>query len=101
MRHTFMVDGNDNGSCPSLGFCEFDGGGSLRPQHGLALMQLDHRSVEGCLLTGKLIVVMSCPQLGIDLLGAGSHLLLLLVSLLLIGEELHSWLGYRHPHHDC
>jgi hypothetical protein len=43
---------------------------------------------------------LSYPPLGIDPLGAGSQLFLLLVSLLLIGEELHSWLGYRCPHHD-
>jgi hypothetical protein len=52
------------------------------------------------LLTGKLIMVLSCPQHDIDLSGAGSCLLFLLVSFLLIGEELHSWLGYRGLHRD-
>jgi hypothetical protein len=37
------------------------------------------------MLAGKLIVVMSCPQLSIDLLGVGLCLFFLLVSLLLIG----------------
>jgi hypothetical protein len=31
MRRTFMDDGGSNGSIPSLGFCEVDGGGSLCP----------------------------------------------------------------------
>jgi hypothetical protein len=52
------------------------------------------------LLTGKLIVVLSYLQLVIDLPSACSHLLILLISLLLIGEELHSWLGYYGPHRD-
>jgi hypothetical protein len=52
------------------------------------------------LLLGKLIVALSCPLLDIDLSGAGSRLLLLLVSLLWIGEELYSWLRYRRLHHD-
>jgi hypothetical protein len=45
-------------------------------------------------------MVLSCPSLGVDLLGAASCLLLLLVSLLLIWEKLHSWSGHCHPHHD-
>jgi hypothetical protein len=52
------------------------------------------------LLAGKLIVAWSYPLLNIDLSGVGSLLLFLLVSLLLIGEELYSWLGYRGTHHD-
>jgi hypothetical protein len=64
------------------------------------LVQLSHLSVEGYLLIDKLIMVLSYPPLDDDLPGAGSRLLLLLVSLLLIGEELHSWLEYRRPHHD-
>jgi hypothetical protein len=52
------------------------------------------------LLVGKLIVVLSCSPLDVDMSGVGSRLLLLLVSLLLIGEELHSCLGWRGPHCD-
>jgi hypothetical protein len=56
--------------------------------------------IKGCLLTTKLIMVLSCPQLGVDLQGMGSRLLLHLVSLLLIEEELYSYLGYHGPHYD-
>jgi hypothetical protein len=52
------------------------------------------------LLAGKLIVVLCHPSFGINLLGAGSRLSILLVSLLLYEEELHSWLRRRGPHHD-
>jgi hypothetical protein len=102
MWHTFMADGGGNGSSSSssLGFGEIDDGGSLRPQLGLASVYLSQLGVKGCLLTGKLIMVSSCPQLNIDLLSMGSHLLFLLVSLLMIGEQLHSWLGYRGSHRD-
>jgi hypothetical protein len=64
------------------------------------MVQLGHLGVEGCMLTSKLIVSFSCRMLGFDLSGVGSHLLFLLVGLLLIGEELHSWLGRRHRDHD-
>jgi hypothetical protein len=63
-------------------------------------VQLGHLSVEGCLLIGELIVALGCPLLNINLPGAGSRLLLFLVSLLLIRGVLHSWLRYRRPHHD-
>jgi hypothetical protein len=35
---TFMVDGGGNGSGPSSGFGEVDGGSSLRSQRGLVLV---------------------------------------------------------------
>jgi hypothetical protein len=95
-----MVDGGSESSGVRLDFGESDGGGSLDPQCGFVLVQLAHLGVEGCLLAGKLIMVLSCQSLVIILPGAGLRLLLLLVSLLLIGKELHSWLGYRHLHHD-
>jgi hypothetical protein len=98
--HTFLVDGNGDGSCPSLGFCVVDGGGSLRPQRGLASVQLGHLGVEGCLLTNELIIALTYPSLSVDLPGTGSRLLLLLVGLLLIGAELNFWLGCRCPHRD-
>jgi hypothetical protein len=82
---TFMIDGDDDGSCSSLGFGVVDGGSSLCSQHGLASVKLDHLGVEGCLLTDKLIVALSCPPLNVDILGTGLHLLLLLVSMLLLG----------------
>jgi hypothetical protein len=63
-------------------------------------VELDHLGVEGCLPTSKLVMTLSYPPLSVDLPGVGSRLLLLLISLLLIGEELHFWLGYHHPHHD-
>jgi hypothetical protein len=98
--HTFLVDGNGDGSCPSLGFCVVDGGGSLRPQRGLTSVQLGHLGVEGCLLTNELIIALTYPSLSVDLPGTGSRLLLLLVGLLLIGAELNFWLGCRYPHRD-
>jgi hypothetical protein len=63
-------------------------------------VQLDHLGIEGCLLASELILALSCPPLNVDLSGADSHLLLLLVGILLIGEELHFWLGCHHPHRD-
>jgi hypothetical protein len=97
---TFMVDGSGGGSGLSSSFGEVNGGGSLRPQRSLALVQLHHLGVEGHLLASKLIVVRRCPPLGIDLSSVGSCLLLLPVSLLLIEAEFHSWLGYHRPQHD-
>jgi hypothetical protein len=47
-----MVDGDGDGYCPSLGFGVVDGGGPLRPERGLALVQLGHLGIEGCLLAG-------------------------------------------------
>jgi hypothetical protein len=61
MWHTFMADGGGNGSGSSLGFGEVDDGGSLRPQLGLASVYLGQLGVKGCLLTGKLIMVLSYP----------------------------------------
>jgi hypothetical protein len=69
---TFVVDGSGNDSGLSPCFGEVDGGGLLHPQHGLVSVQLSHLGIEGCLLTDKLIVVLSCPPLGIDLSGAVS-----------------------------
>jgi hypothetical protein len=43
------------------------------------------------LLVGKLIMELSHPLFDVDVPGAGSRLLFLLVNLLLYGEELHSW----------
>jgi hypothetical protein len=63
-------------------------------------VELNHLRIEGCLFTGKLVMVLSRPLLGIDLPGAGSCLLHLMVGLLLVGEELHSWLGCHCLHHD-
>jgi hypothetical protein len=63
-------------------------------------VKLGHLGIKGYLLACKLIISLSPPLLGIDLSGAGSLLLLLLVGLLLIEEELHSWLGHHRPHHD-
>jgi hypothetical protein len=64
------------------------------------LVQPGHLGIEGHLLADKLIMAWSCPPLGVVLSGAGSCLLLLLVSLPLIEEELHSWLEHCHPHCD-
>jgi hypothetical protein len=61
MWHSFMVDGGSDGSGSSLGFGEVDGGGLLHPQRGLASVWLSQLGVVGCLLTGKLIVVLNCP----------------------------------------
>jgi hypothetical protein len=96
----FLVDGNDDGSGSKPDHGIADGGGSLHPHRGLALVQLSHLVVEGCLLTCKLVVGLSYPSLSVDLLSVGSRLLFLLVRLLLIREELHSWLGCRCPHRD-
>jgi hypothetical protein len=90
MQHTSMVNCGSDGSGLSLGFGEVDGGGSLCPHRGFALVQLSHLGVEGCLLIGRLIEVLSCPPLSVDLSGVVSCLLLLLVSLLFMGKELHS-----------
>jgi hypothetical protein len=95
-----MVDSGGDISGPGSGFGEVNGGGLLHSQHSLASVQLGHLRVEGCLLIGKLVVVLSYPPLSVDLLGTGSRMLLLLVSLPLIGEQFHSRLGYRCPHHD-
>jgi hypothetical protein len=96
-----MVDGDSDGSCSSSGFGVVDGGGQLCPQCSLASVQLGHLGVEGCLLASKLVMTLGCHPLSVDPPGVGLRLLLLLVGLLLIGEELHSWLGCRRPHHDC
>jgi hypothetical protein len=64
-------------------------------------VQLSPLVVEGCLLVGELIMVLSCPPLDVDLSGVGLRLLLLLIGLLLIGEGLHSWLRCRRSHSDC
>jgi hypothetical protein len=94
-------DGSSNISGSSLDLGVVNGGGSLCQQRSLVSVQLDQLCVEGCLFAGKLVVGLNCPPLNIDLLGVGSRLLFLLVSLLLIGEELPSRLRYRHSHHDC
>jgi hypothetical protein len=52
------------------------------------------------LLTDELVMMLSHPQFGVDLLSVGPFLLLLLIGLLLDGEELHPWLGGRGPHRD-
>jgi hypothetical protein len=52
-RCTFMVDGGGSDSGPSSGLGEVDGGGSLRPQRGLASVKLDQLGVEGCLLAAS------------------------------------------------
>jgi hypothetical protein len=50
MWHTFSVDGDDVGSCPSSSLGVVNGDGSLRPLRSLALVQFSHLGVEGCLL---------------------------------------------------
>jgi hypothetical protein len=45
-------------------------------------MQFSQLGVEGCLLTGKLIMMLIHPQLSIDLPGVDLHLFLLLIGLL-------------------
>jgi hypothetical protein len=77
-----MVDGG--GDVPGLSsvFREVDGGGLLHSQCGLASMQFGQLGVEGCLLTGKLIMMLIHPQLNIDLPGMDLHLFLLLIGLL-------------------
>jgi hypothetical protein len=50
------------------------------------------------LLIVKFIVALGSLPLGVDLSGAGLRLLLLLVGLLLIKGELHSWLRYCGSH---
>jgi hypothetical protein len=52
-RCTFMVDGGGSDSGLSSGLGEVDGGGSLRPQRGLASVKLDQLGVEGCLLVAS------------------------------------------------
>jgi hypothetical protein len=52
------------------------------------------------MLVGRLIMALGRSSFGVDLPGVGSCLLFLLVSLLLHGEELHSWLGCCGPHCD-
>jgi hypothetical protein len=100
MWHTYMVDDGGNDSSSSLDLGIVDGGALLRLQLGLASVQLGHLGVEGYLLAGQVIMALSCPPLDVDLLGAGLCLLFLLVSLLLIREELHSRPRYLHPHRD-
>jgi hypothetical protein len=84
-----MVDGSGDCFGPSSCFGKVDGGNLLCPQCSLASVQFNQLAVEGYWLTSKLIVVLSYPPLGVDLSGAGSCFLLLLVSLLFIEEELH------------
>jgi hypothetical protein len=95
-----MVDGGGGGYGSSLGLGEVNGGDLLHPQRKLVSVYLSQLGVEGCLLTSKLVVVLSNPQLGVDLSSVGSCILFLLVSLLLIVEELHSWMGYHGLHRD-
>jgi hypothetical protein len=63
-------------------------------------MQLDQLGIEGYLLAGKLVLMLDCPQLSVDLPSTVSCLLFLLVDLLLDGEELHAWLRCCGPHRD-
>jgi hypothetical protein len=70
MRRTFIVDGSGNGSGLSSGFGEVYSGGSLHPQCGFSSVLLDHLSIEGCLLTGKLTMALSYPLPDVDLLSA-------------------------------
>jgi hypothetical protein len=95
-----VVDGSGDSSGPSLGLGEVDGGSSLRPQCVLASVTLRQLGSKGCLLVSKFIMVLGGPPLSVDLSDTGSHLLLLLLGLLLIEGELHSWLRYHSPHRD-
>jgi hypothetical protein len=45
-------------------------------------------------------MVLGCSPLNVDLSSLDPRLLLLLVSMLLNGQELHSWLGCHSPYHD-
>jgi hypothetical protein len=59
------------------GFGVVDGSGLPHPKCGLASMKLNYLGIEGCLLIGKLIVVLSCAPLGVNLPGMDLRLLLL------------------------
>jgi hypothetical protein len=52
---TLVVDGGSNGSGPSSGFGEVNGGGSLCPQLGLMSVKLSQQSVKGCLLIDEFV----------------------------------------------
>jgi hypothetical protein len=52
------------------------------------------------MLAGKLFMVLSHLQLGVNLLSTDLCMLLLLFGLLLNEEELHHWLGCRGLYHD-
>jgi hypothetical protein len=52
------------------------------------------------LLAGELIMVLGGPQLCVNLPSTNLHLLLLLVGLVVVREEIHTWLWYGGPHHD-
>jgi hypothetical protein len=52
------------------------------------------------LLADELIMVMGSTQLSVNLRSVDSHSLLLLVGLLLVGEEVHTWLWHGGPHRD-
>jgi hypothetical protein len=88
-----MVDCGNDVPGMSSGFGEVEGGVSLHSQRGLVSMQFDQLGVEGCLLTYKLIMMLSHQELSVDLPSMDLRLLPLLIGLLLDGEELHPWLG--------
>jgi hypothetical protein len=52
MWHTFLVDGDSDGSHLSSDLGVVNDGGSLRPLRGLASMQFVHLGIEGSLLMG-------------------------------------------------
>jgi hypothetical protein len=58
-------------------------------------VQIGHLGIDGFLLTDEIVVALGCPLLSINLPGAGSRLLLLLLRLLLMGRG-----SYYRPHHD-
>jgi hypothetical protein len=61
-------------------------------------MQFNQLGIEGYPLASELILTLGGPQLSVDLPSVDPHLLLLLVGLLLVGEELHTWLWHSGPH---
>jgi hypothetical protein len=95
-----MDDDNSDGPGPSSGFGEVDAGGPFHPQCSLVSMWFGQLGVEGCLLTGKLVMTLSHPQLDVNLSSMDSCLMLLLLGLLLNREELPPWQGYCGPHRD-
>jgi hypothetical protein len=63
-------------------------------------MQFDQLGVEGRPLNGEHVLMLGSPQLSVDLLSADLHLPLLLVGLLLVREEIHTWLWRSSLHHN-
>jgi hypothetical protein len=96
-----MVDGSGDSPSSSLSFGEVDHDELLHLKRRPAMMYFGHLGFGGCSLTGELVLLLGAPAINVNMPSAGSHSLLLLIGLLLLGEEPSTWLWCGGPQWDC